>query len=232
MSNYSSGYRVVNRAEADNTKHQTALSPEQRLTLHHVSWDTYEKLLSAFGEHRAARLTYDQGVLEFMVPFEEHENPSDLIGVFIRTLVEESNWNIKSLASTTLKREDLKKGAEPDKCYYIQNEYLVRGRTINLNFDPPPDLVVEVDITHTDIDKNALYAQLGIPEFWRYDGEVLKIYQLQLGEYQEVTTSPTFGWLQTKVFYQFLEQCRTQGEAQANRQLRLLVQAQLAKLSE
>jgi Uma2 family endonuclease len=38
-----------------------------------------------FGEHRAVRLTYDQGVLEFMVPLEEHENPADLIGVFIHS---------------------------------------------------------------------------------------------------------------------------------------------------
>ncbi|PSB54943.1 Uma2 family endonuclease [Chroococcidiopsis cubana CCALA 043] len=209
-----------------------ALPPEQRLTLSDVSWDTYEKLLEAFGEHRAARLTYDLGVLEFMVPLEEHENKSDLIGVFIRTLVEESGWNIKSLASTTLKREDLKKGAEPDKCYYIQNEMLVRGRTIDLNRDPPPDLVVEVDITHTDIDKNALYAQLGIPEFWRYDGAVLRIYQLATGEYQEVSASPTFNWLEKETFYQFLAQCRDRGEANANRQLRSFVQAQLAKLSE
>jgi len=232
MSNQPIGDRVSSTNVGYGTPTHLALSPEQRLTLHDVSWDTYEKLLEAFGEHRAARLTYDRGVLEFMVPLEEHENPSDLIGVFIRTLVEESGWNIKSLASTTLKREDLKKAAEPDKCYYIQNESLVRGRTIDLNLDPPPDLVVEVDITHTDIDKNALYAQLGIPEFWRYDGVALRIYQLQLGEYQEVSTSPTFGWLQKEMFYQFLEQCRTQGEAQANRQLRSLVQAQLAKLSE
>ena len=151
MSNHSSDHRPVSTSKTDKTLAEVALSPEQRLTLYDVSWDTYEKLLQAFGEHRAARLTYDLGVLEFMVPLEEHENKSDLIGVFIRTLVEESGGNIKSLASTTLKREDLKKGAEPDKCYYIQNEMLVRGRTIDLNRDPPPDLVVEVDITHTDI---------------------------------------------------------------------------------
>ncbi|MGL4620869.1 Uma2 family endonuclease [Chroococcidiopsis sp.] len=227
-----SDLRAPSTSKAANTIAGVALPPEQRLTLYGVSWDTYEKLLEAFGEHRAARLTYDLGVLEFMVPLEEHENKSDLIGVFIRTLVEESGWNIKSLASTTLKREDLKKGAEPDKCYYIQNESLVRGRTIDLNRDPPPDLVVEVDITHTDIDKNALYAQLGISEFWRYDGATLRIYQLQSGEYREVSTSPTFNWLQKEVFYQFLAQCLTQGEANANRRLRSLVQAQLAKLSE
>lgn len=230
MSNHSSSDRTSSISGVDNTLVKVSKLGEQRLSLYNISWDAYEKLLEAFGEHRAARLTYDGGVLEFTVPLEEHENPSDLIGVFIRTLVEESGWNIKSLASTTLKREDLKKAAEPDKCYYIQNESLVRGRTINLNLDPPPDLVVEVDITHTDMNKNALYAQLGIPEFWRYDGEVLRIYQLQSGEYQEVTTSPTFDWLQKEVFYQFLAQCRTQGEANANRQLRSLVQDVLAEL--
>lgn len=224
MGNKASSGNVFSASEASNALSGVASPPEKRLTLYDVSWDTYEKLLEAFGEHRAARLTYDQGLLEFMVPLEEHENPSDLIGVFIRTLVEELGWNLKSLASTTLKREDLKKGAEPDKCYYIQNESLVRGRTVNLDRDPPPDLVVEVDITHTDIDKNALYARMGIPEFWRYDGKVLRIYQLQMGEYQEVATGPTFSWVQKEVFYRFLEQCKTQGEAQANREFRIWVQ--------
>lgn len=60
---------------------------EERLTLYNVGWETYEKLLDAFGEHRAVRMTYDRGVLEFMVPLEAHENSSDLIGDFIRTLV-------------------------------------------------------------------------------------------------------------------------------------------------
>ena len=85
-----------------------------------------------------------------------------------------------------------------------------------------------MDITHTDINKNALYAAFGIPEFWRYDGEVLKIYQLQSGEYQEQVISPTFPCLQKEVFYQFLQQCQSEGEALANRQLRSLVQTQKA----
>jgi len=199
---------------------------EQRLALYNISWETYEKLLEAFGEHRAAHISYDGGVLEFMVPLEAHENPSDLIGAFIRILVVESGLEIKSLASTTLKRADLQKGAEPDKCYYIQNEPLVRGKTVNLDQDPPPDLVVEVDITHTDIDKNVLYAQMGVPEFWRFNGKTLSIYQLSQGTYQEVAASPTFPWMPKAVFYHFLEQCKTAGEAQALRELRSWVQEQ------
>lgn len=95
-------------------------SAEQRLTLSNVSWETYEKLLNAFGEHRAVRLHYDEGVLEFMVPLEAHENPSDIIGAFIRRLVVDSGCDIKSMASTTLRRNELQKGAEPDKCFIFK----------------------------------------------------------------------------------------------------------------
>lgn len=216
---------MVQTPESTNMALVTVAPAEQRLTLHNISWDTYEKLLDAFGEHRAARITYDAGVLEFMVPVEAHEHPSDLIGAFVRTVAEESGWNLKSLASTTLKRSKLAKGAEPDRCYYVQNEALVRGKTVDLEQDPPPDLVVEVDITHTDIDKNQLYAQMEVPEFWRYDGKELRIFQLQQGEYQEVDISPTFTSIPKDIFYEFLQRCRREGEVPANRALRAWVRA-------
>ncbi len=198
---------------------------EQRLTLNNVTWETYEKILDAFGEHRAVRLTYDEGVLEFMVPLEAHENPKDLIGVFIRTLAFEGGYNIKGLASTTLKRKELLKGAEPDQCYYIHNEPLVRGRTVDLEHDPPPDLVVEVDISQSDIDKNTLYAQIGISEFWRYDGQRLRIFHLQQGQYQTAQVSPTFPWVPVEVLYRFLQRCQEVGETLAYRELREWVQS-------
>lgn len=192
---------------------------EQRLTLNNVSWETYEKLLDAFGEHRAVRFHYDEGVLEFMVPLEAHENPSEIIGAFIRQLVVDSGCDIKSMASTTLRRKELQKGAEPDKCFYIQNEPKVRGQEVDLEKDPPPDLVVEVDITHTDIDKNRLYAQLGVPEFWRFNGQLLTIYQLQERQYQEVEQSLSLPWIDKTLFYDYLNNCKSLGEAQALRQL-------------
>ena len=60
---------------------------------------------------------------------------------------------MKTMGSTTLNREDLDRGAEPDNCYYIQNQPLVAGRRVNLATDPPPDLIVEVDITRTESTK-------------------------------------------------------------------------------
>lgn len=203
---------------------------ENRVVLHNVDWQTYEALLAAFGERSVPRLAYYHGTLEIMSPLEEHENRSDLISDFVKILVEELDQNLKSMASTTLNRKDLAVGAEPDSAFYIANESLVRGRKVDLNVDPPPDLVVEVDITHTDINKNALYAEMGVGEFWRYNGKTLTIYQLQEGQYVEVTTSPTFSWVQKEHLYQFLRECAEQGEVPAKRSLRSWIREQLLQI--
>ena len=115
-----------------------------------------------------------------------------MIELFVRVLTVESGMDLKTMGSTTLNREALERSTEPNDAYYIQNQALVVGRDIDLEKDPPPDLVVEVDITHTDIDKLRLYAAIGIPEFWRYNGAVWQIYCLQGEPYQGVEVSPTF----------------------------------------
>ncbi|XGV98267.1 MAG: Uma2 family endonuclease [Leptolyngbya sp. BL-A-14] len=196
--------------------------PEKRVSLQ-VDWDGYQTIRATLSEKRAAHLTYHNGILEIMTPLEEHENSSGLIGQFIEILTEELNLNIKSMESTPLDRPGLRAGAEPDQGYYIANEPVVRGKTVDLSVDPPPDLVVEVDITHTDIDKNALYAALGIPEFWRYNGRSLTIYALQSARYQEVQMSPTFPGVPKERLYEFLNHCAQKGETQAKRELRVWI---------
>lgn len=200
---------------------------ENRVVLHNVEWDTYEALVAAFGDRSVPRLAYYHGTLEIMSPLEEHENRQALISSFITILTEELGFNLKSMASTTLKRKGLAVGAEPDSAFYIANEPLVRGKKVDLNVDPPPDLVIEVDITHTDINKNALYAKMGVGEFWRYNGRILTIYQLQEGQYVEVAASPTFSWVQKERLYQFLRDCAEQGETAAKRSLRSWIKEQL-----
>jgi Uma2 family endonuclease len=193
---------------------------ENRVLLRDIVWNVYEIILNARGERRSPRLSYYQGQLELMAPLEEHESASNLIDQFINILTEEKEIDLKSLASTTLNRPDLKVGAEPDQCYYVKNEHLVRGKTVDLRTDPPPDLVIEVDVTHTDINKNALYQDLGVSEFWRFNGKILTIYSLQKGQYQEVETSPTFPWMTKEMLYQFLEDAQQHGETSAKRTFR------------
>ncbi len=193
---------------------------EQRVLFQNISWQSYQQILDALGDCRAAKLTYFNGCLEIMTPLQEHEGSSSRIDQFINVVTEETDQNLSSLQSTTLNRPELPAGAEPDQCYYIANEPLVRGKTIDLATDPPPDLVLEVDITHTDIDKNALYAAMGVPEFWRYDGQSLTIYHLQLGQYREAETSLSFPNVEKSLLYQFLQDCDERGETASKRILR------------
>ncbi|MFZ9739423.1 MAG: Uma2 family endonuclease [Prochlorotrichaceae cyanobacterium] len=179
---------------------------ENRVIFHNLNWSTYQQILHALPGNRAARLTYDRGTLEITMPSELHEFSGELIALFIRILVIELGLKIKTMGSTTLDREDLNRGAEPDKAFYIQNQPAVAGRRVDLSQDPPPDLVVEVEISHSDIDKLKLYAAMGVPEFWRYNGKILRIYQLQGGLYHEVEQSPTFPQVPKTRLYQFLSE--------------------------
>jgi Uma2 family endonuclease len=193
---------------SDSAVTAVAKQGENRVALRGISWLSYQQILHALPDSRAARLTYDRGILEITMPLETHEFSRCLIEVFIRILVMEMGMKLKTMGSTTMDREDLQRGAEPDCAYYIQNQPKVAGKTVDFSQDPPPDLVVEVDITHTDIDKNGLYASLGVPEFWRYNGQELKIYTLQESQYVECDRSPTFPWMQKEYLYNFLEEAK------------------------
>ncbi|HEY9813871.1 MAG TPA: Uma2 family endonuclease, partial [Candidatus Sericytochromatia bacterium] len=120
---------------------------------------------------------------------------------------------IKSAGSTTLKLKIENRGIEPDNCYYIQNEIAVRDRQeLDLETDPPPDLAIEIDITSSSINKFGIYSALGVPELWRYNGRLLKFYQLAEGQYIECEFSIAFPIVSVTEMSRFIEQSKTTGE--------------------
>ncbi len=165
---------------------------EKRLTFRNLDWSAFKQIQTLLAANSRARFTYDHGTLEITMPLEIHERSARLIERFVLILVMEMGLKLKTMGSTTLDREDLLKSAEPDNGYYIQNYPRVADHEINLDRDPAPDLVVEVDITHTDLNKDALYAAMGVPEFWRFNGNTWRILCLDNGQYGEQETSPTF----------------------------------------
>lgn len=198
---------------------------EKRVSVNGLTWEAYQQILHALPNSRAVRLTYDQGTLEIAMPLEDHEFALRLIERFIVILVAAMGLKIKTMGSTTMDRQDLDRGSEPDCAYYIQNQAVVAGRKVDFSQDPPPDLVVEVDITNSDIAKDRLYASMGVPEFWRYNGQVWRIFQLQSEAYQELDRSPTFDWVNKEDLYQFLEQAQ-QDEISAEQACRAWAQEQ------
>jgi len=107
----------------------------------------------------------------------KHEKYVRLIERIVDRLSARRSVKVLSYGSATMKKERDQKGAEPDACYYVQSADLVGKKDeIDLNVDPPPDVVVEIDLHHESISKSPIYASLGVPEFWRYDGNSLTIY--------------------------------------------------------
>jgi Uma2 family endonuclease len=199
-----------------------------RVLLQNITWETYKRLLNEMGDHRNTRINYDRGLLEIMTPLLEHEQPNRLLARVAQAIAEELNIEILSAGSTTLNRPDLEKGSEPDSSFYIKNESLIRGkRTIDLKTDPPPDLVIEVDVTSSSIDREGIYAAMGVPEIWRCDRGEVKFLQLRSGNYVETEHSLAFPVLPVTEVSKFLEQSQTVGETTLLKAFRAWVREQI-----
>jgi Uma2 family endonuclease len=185
--------------------------PGQRVILENVTWKELETIIEELGEHRAARIAYDRGILEIMSPLPEHEFDKEIISDLVKALLEQLDVEFISLGSTTFKNQFMAQGIEPDQCFYIQNEAVIRGKKrLDLTIDPPPDLALEIDITsrtHLNI-----YQGLKVPEVWRFENGILQINLLQDGVYVESKSSLNFPDLPLiEVIPQYLEKSRTTG---------------------
>jgi Uma2 family endonuclease len=158
---------------------------EKRMFLGGVSWTTYQQLRRAV-ENRNLRMTYDHGALEIVSPSRKHEQISYLVGWMIDVWAISRKIEIGVGRNTTFSRRDLDSGLEPDNCYWITNEKLIRDKgDVDLRVDPPPDLVLEVDVTRSSIPKLPIYAALGVPEVLHWKQGVLEVLRLdEHGKYQ------------------------------------------------
>jgi len=199
---------------------QLMLSPGQSVLLSGMTWSQFEEILAELGEHRANRIAYDQGMLEIMVPLPEHEYFKSSIGDLIQDLAEELGIEYECFGSTTWKKQEKMAGAEPDECFYIQSLPAILGRLdIDLNQDPPPDLVLEVDMTNKSLNRLQIYSRLGVPEVWRYDQGQLWLYHL-VEEYVETESSLTFPEFPVKRIPDFVKQNLMTGRTALRRRFR------------
>jgi len=183
---------------------------EELVTLRNVSWKTYEDLLADFEDQSTTRLAFDRGVLEIMSPSPEHEKLNRAVALLVEVAGEELDFDIENFGSATFKRDDLLRGFEPDSCFYIQNADKVRDkRKIDLETDPPPDLVIEIDITNRSLNKQGIYAHIGVPEIWRYDGMNLEILLLDAGKYLRSDASVAFAGLTSESIASFIHKSKS-----------------------
>jgi Uma2 family endonuclease len=192
------------------------LPADAEIKLHNVSWDDYEELLEQVGEASGLRISYDEGTLRIMTLSLEHENLARFFEKLMAIISLRLRLNIVSSGSTTLRKRRKEKGNEPDASFYVQSAPLIGNRRrLDFTKDPPPDIAVEVDVHHGSEDKLSIYASLGVPEVWRYDGERLTIKLLEDGNYVEAEQSRALPVLTADLLTDFLRRLREEGEFQA-----------------
>lgn len=187
----------------------------------HVPWEVYERLLTALSPATAVRLYYDQGRMDAVSPTAAHEKPIKIIHTLIIALRDALDIDIESYGSTTLRQQLKAKGAEPDDCFYVQHAAQIIGKSdLDLAQDPPPDIVVESDLTSSSLDRFAIYAALGVPEIWRVANWHVSLWALAETQYEEVTVSQAFPFLPTEALNEFLTLGLSDGERKAAQALR------------
>jgi Uma2 family endonuclease len=203
------------------------LSEQQHIVLDDVSWEFYERTLREIG-NRAVRVTYDDGSMEIMSPLPKHERCGGWIGRLIELMCLERDIHVESLGSTTFRSALKKKGLEPDECFYV--EHAAQAREMEDEFDatihPPPDLAIEIDITHRSIPRDPIYAALGVKELWRFEAKGLKILHLSAtGKYVVRERSIAFPFLPMQDFSRFVLRMRDKDQLKVLREFRQWVRS-------
>ena len=183
--------------------------PDSKLVFHHVPWEEYEALLNQLVDPAGLRITFDNGTLQITTASVEHENYARFLDKIIGLISVRQRIRIRSFGSATMRKHKKLKGNEPDACFYVQSVPLI-GNRVDLDFevDPPPDIVVEIDLHRDSISKFSIYAALDVGEIWRYDGVLLKIDVLQGQDYVPATQSRALPLLTTEILTDFLRRMR------------------------
>lgn len=180
--------------------------PEQRVVLNNVAWETYERLLADHLDSSAPRFTYDRGVLEIVSPSVEHEEINRTLATIVVEVAKARRIRFRNFGSMTVRRPSIERGFEADSCFYIRRVEQVRGRRdIDLSIDPSPDLIIEVDVTRSSLDRFPIYAQLDDLEVWRYERGRVSIHVLVDGTYQEADVSLALPPVTSAMLTRFVE---------------------------
>jgi Uma2 family endonuclease len=146
-----------------------------------ATWQEYQRLCEQRGDNSIPRLKYRSGEVLLMSPLPKHGKDAHVIAAIITTLLDFNEQEYDAFTPITMQLPTIS-GIEPDYCFYIDDWQAVAGKErIDWGNDPPPNLVLEIDVTsYSDVQD---YLPYRVPEIWLFrDGE-LQIYQLQENEY-------------------------------------------------
>ena len=155
-----------------------------------ATWQEYQTLCQQRGDASIPRMKYRTGEVLFMAPLPKHGRDASLIADIIKVLLDHLGREYDAFTPVTMELPEAS-GIEPDYCFYIDHWQAISGKErIDWRIDPPPDLVLEIDVTsYSDVHD---YLPYRVPEVWLFRNKALLIYQLQGLEYVAHTSSRYF----------------------------------------
>jgi Uma2 family endonuclease len=185
---------------------------EDRSVLREITWDTYVQLCDENQSH-ATQMAYFEGILEIMTVGLLHESAGELLRLMFYAMAESLRVRFRGTGQTTFRHATKGIGFEADLSYYVSNLSHVRARSnLDLIKDPPPDLVIEIDISRNSQRKLLMYGALGIREVWRYEGAELCVYSFNGHEYDRAATSSVLPGVQVVLMNKLLADAESMDE--------------------
>jgi Uma2 family endonuclease len=154
------------------------------------TWQDYQVLVEQRGEKPNPRLKYRSGEILLMSPLPQHGREANDLADIIKVLLDYLGETYQAFTPMTMDLPNIS-GIEPDYSFYITNWRVAVGKDrINWSIEPPPDLVLEIDVTsYTDVND---YLPYRVPEVWLYRKNQLIIYTLDGDSYTRVLQSRYF----------------------------------------
>ncbi|MEO1401778.1 MAG: Uma2 family endonuclease [Cyanobacteria bacterium J06635_1] len=155
------------------------------------TWQDYQAIAQQRGDKSIPRVKYRDGEILLMAPLPVHGRDSHILSQVVTVLLDHLDQDYEAFTPVTIELPE-EGGIEPDYCFYIDNWQAAAGKErINWQVDPPPDLVIEIDVTSFTAAED--YAPYKIPEVWLWKKKTLKMYTLKPdGGYEECSDSRYF----------------------------------------
>jgi len=170
---------------------------DQRVDLPGISWDLYVAINDAVGEKPGVRMIYGDGRLSLLTTSRQHDWFAELLGALVQALANrlEIPWEIAGQA--TYRSPDKKVGIEGDKTFYFREHAILMSGPVNIDLavQPPPDLAIEIVVSHPASTALISWGKLGVPEVWVYEpNRNLLTFRVRSedGTYLEASTSLAF----------------------------------------
>jgi Uma2 family endonuclease len=195
---------------------------DQCVVLPGIGWKGYATLLKLRGERPYPRLIYLDGSVTLVSPSYEHDQIAEALGLFVFFLADGLEIPCKAAGSTTFRRRPKKGGAEADKSFYFANRHRIRGKNrLSLRTDPPPDLAIEVVVSHDAEEAVEVWRRFGVPEVWVCDQHRLTILRLGAdGQYAESDRSLAFPTLRAAEIHPWVTRDQDESDQAWARELR------------